>query len=83
MTLRTFKHVKDPSIVVSPGNNTIFPSYAKTEGNKTNIYLVNSTDDGQSFSPAIKVNNKNRDATSSPWTLTKMAIGPNNEIYLL
>jgi hypothetical protein len=83
MSSKVFNNVTSPSIVISPENNTIYLSYSKTENNKTNIYLVNSTDGGESFSPPVRVNNIAGDATKSPWTSTKIVLGPNNEIYVL
>ena len=41
INFKTLKNVTDPSIAISADNDTIYLSYAKTENNQTNIYLVN------------------------------------------
>lgn len=83
INLKILKNVSDPSIAISPNNDTIYLSYAKTENNQTNIYLVKSTDKGISFTPPVRVNSIPGDATKNAWTTTKIVVGPNNEIYIL
>ena len=83
INFKTLKNVTDPSIVVSPDNDTIYLSYAKTENNQTNIYLVTSKDDGMSFTEPVRVNSIPGDATKNAWTTTKIVIGPHNELYIL
>ncbi len=83
INFKTLKNVTDPSIAVSPDNDTIYISYAKTENNQTNIYLVNSTDKGMSFTEPVRVNSIPGDATKNAWTTTKIVVGPNKEIYVL
>src|SRR5215210_1938234 len=83
INFKIMNNVTDPSITISPVDDTIYLSYAKTENNQTNIYLVKSTDNGSSFSDPVRVNNIPGDATMNAWTATKIALGPNNEIYIL
>ncbi|MDF0680589.1 MAG: sialidase family protein [Candidatus Nitrosocosmicus sp.] len=83
INLKIMNNVTDPSITISPIDDTIYLSYAKTENNETNIYLVKSTDNGSSFTDPVQVNNIPGDATMNAWTTTKIALGPNNEIYIL
>ncbi|WP_148685908.1 sialidase family protein [Candidatus Nitrosocosmicus hydrocola] len=83
INFKELNNVTDPSIAISPDNDTIYLSYSKTENNQTNIYLVNSTDGGETFSSPVRVNSIAGDATKNPWTATKIAVGPNNEIYVL
>ncbi len=80
---KTLTNVTDPSITIAPENDTIYVSYAKTENNQTNIYLTSSKDNGTTFSDPVRVNNIPGDTSKSPWTTTKIAIGPNYEIYVL
>ncbi len=83
INFKTLKNVTDPSIAISADNDTIYLSYAKTENNQTNIYLVNSTDKGMSFTKPVRVNSIPGDATKNAWTTTKIVVGPNKEIYVL
>jgi hypothetical protein len=83
INFKTLKNVTDPSITISPDNDTIYLSYAKTENNQTNIYLVESTDKGISFTQPVRVNSFPGDATKNAWTTTKITVGPNNELYVL
>lgn len=83
INFKIMNNVTDPSITISPVDDTIYLSYAKTENNETNIYLVKSTDNGSSFSEPIRVNNNPDDATMNAWTSTKIALGPNSEVYIL
>ncbi len=83
INFKIMNNVTDPSITISPIDDTIYLSYAKTENNQTNIYLVKSTDNGSSFTDPVQVNNIPGDATMNAWTSTKIALGPNNEIYIL
>jgi hypothetical protein len=80
---KVLNNVTDPSITVSPYNDTICLSYSKTENNQTRIYLLNSTNSVESFSPPIEVNSIAGDATKNPWTATTIAIGPNKEVCVL
>lgn len=81
--IKILNNVTDPSITISPTDDTIYLSYAKTENNETNIYLTSSKDNGTTFSDPIRVNNNPGDATMNAWTTTKIALGPNNEVYIL
>ena len=83
INVQTLKNVTDPSIAISPDNDTIYLSYAKTQNNQTNIYLVNSTDKGITFTQPVRVNSIPGDATKNAWTTTKIALGPDNELYIL
>lgn len=83
ITFKVINNVTSPSIAISPENDTIYLSYSKTENNQTNIYLVNSTDDGKTFSTPVRVNNLVGDATERPWTSTKVVLGPKDQIYVL
>ena len=78
---KELNNVTDPSITISPVDDTIFLSYAKTENNETNIYLTMSKDTGTTFSDPIRVNDNPGDATMNAWTSTKIVLGPNNEIH--
>jgi len=39
INFKIMNNVTDPSITISPIDDTIYLSYAKTENNETNIYL--------------------------------------------
>lgn len=80
---KVLNNLTDPSIAISPVDDTIYLSYAKTENNETNIYLTISKDNGTTFSDPVRVNDKDGDATMNAWTSTKIGLGPNNEVYVL
>src|SRR5690606_27052306 len=80
---KVLNNVTDPSITISPVDDTIYLSYAITENNETNIYLEISKDNGTTFSNPVRVNDKIGDATMNAWTSTKIGLRPNNEVNVL
>jgi hypothetical protein len=74
------KRVSNAAAVIAD-DGRIYIGWAKEEGNKNNIYVVASSDDGKTFSDKVRVNG-NADMPSGINHAPSMALGTKGELYL-
>ncbi|MFM8658950.1 MAG: sialidase family protein [Candidatus Nitrosotenuis sp.] len=85
---KTILNATDPSLSINPKTGIIYASYYKGTGQKdlhgneaSDVFLIKSSDNGNTFSEPTKVNDKTGDATSGGYT-NPMQFGPNGEVYV-
>src|SRR3972149_4947309 len=76
----TDKRVSNTSAIIDD-DGRIYIGWVKEEGNKNNIYIVSSTDDGKTFSEKVRVN-ADADMPSGINHAPTMALGAKGEIYV-
>ncbi|HLA48139.1 MAG: hypothetical protein A2W77_01415 [Nitrospinae bacterium RIFCSPLOWO2_12_39_16] len=76
----TDKRVSNTSAIIDD-DGRIYIGWVKEEGNKNNIYIVSSTDDGKTFSDKVRVNG-DADMPSGINHAPTMALGIKGELYI-
>jgi len=81
LSIQSVPNASNPSISVNPDTGTVYAAFAKTEGETTDIFLISSTDGGQTFSEPVRVNHIPGNA-SAMWNTIPVKFGPNGEVYV-
>jgi hypothetical protein len=74
------KRVSNPAAIIDD-DGRIYIGWAKEEGNKNNIYIASSSDNGKTFSEKVRVNS-DADMPSGINHAPTMAIGAKGELYV-
>ncbi|MDN5867414.1 MAG: glycoside hydrolase [Candidatus Nitrosocosmicus sp.] len=77
----TIQNATDPGLAINSDSSNIYAVFHRASNDSTNLYMVNSDNNGSSFSSPVRVNDKEGDA--EPNVSPPIRFGPNNEIFVL
>ncbi len=77
----TIQNATDPGLAINSNTNDIFAVFHRANNGSTNLYMVNSQDNGSSFSQPVRVNDREGDADPA-YISPPIRFGPNNEVFV-
>lgn len=77
----TIENATDPGLAINSDTKNIYAVFHRANNDSTNLYMINSADNGSSFSSPVRVNDKEGDADPA-YISPPIRFGPNNEIFV-
>jgi hypothetical protein len=77
----TIQNATDPGLGISPGTNNIIAVYHRVGNESTNLYMIQSHDNGTTFTDPVRVNSKEGDADPA-YVSPPVRFGPQEEIFV-
>jgi hypothetical protein len=77
----TIQNATDPGLGINPSTNDIVTVFHRVGNESTNLLMIQSQDNGSTFSEPIQVNSKDGD-TDPAYISPPIRFGPNGEIYV-
>jgi hypothetical protein len=81
-TYYTIKNATTPAVVTDPNTGSIYAVYFRNENGGGNIYLQKSSDNGQTFSQPVRINdNEGSVQLDAQWSPPAIGVGPSSQVY--
>ena len=81
-TYYTIKNATTPAVVTDPNTGTIYTLYFRSENGGGNIYLQKSSDNGQTFSQPVRINDKIGSVQlDAQWSPPAIGVGTGSQVY--
>ena len=77
----TIQNATDPGLAINSNSNNIYAVFHRANNDSTNLFMISSDNNGSSFTPPVKVNDKEGDADPA-YISPPIRFGPNNEIFV-
>jgi hypothetical protein len=81
-TYYTIKNATTPAVVTDPNTGSLYAVYFRNENGGGNIYLQKSSDNGQTFSQPVRINdNEGSVQLDAQWSPPAIGVGPSSQVY--
>jgi hypothetical protein len=81
ISARSVNNTSNPSVSVDPSSGVVYAAYALTENEMTDIYVMSSNNNGESYSSPVRVNDSPGNA-SAMWNTIPVRFGPHGEVFV-
>jgi len=77
----TIQNATDPGLAINSNTNNIYAVFHRANNDSTNLFMISSDNNGSSFTPPVRVNEKEGDADPAHIS-PPIRFGLNNEILV-